>query len=363
MRFIEPASNFYARFERPISSIFLILGFIFDILTLKRVDTLFENLLIILYLIIIGVFIILIHRVENKVESVGNLSQVHFWYLNILQFCFGGVFSAYLVLYFRSADIWVAWPFIAILAITFVGNEFLKHHYVRLSFQISLLFLSIYSFMIFFVPVVLNKLGTWIFLFSGFLSLIAISIFIAILFYFTKDKFKESRKTVVSLILCIFLMVNFLYFTNLIPPLPLSLKDSGVYHFVSKTPEGNYDVLYEETSWRDYFKLYTDFNRTPGSPVYVYSAIFSPNNLNITILHEWQHYDEEKDKWITETEIRLPVIGGRGGGFRTYSKRSNLTSGKWKINVKTELGQTIGHVRFNIVETETIPDLIEKLKD
>lgn len=363
MSFILPIHNFYSKFEHSISSLFLILGFILDTLTLKRADRIWENAWILGYLIIIGIFITLIHAKENKkAESEKNPSQTHFWYVNILQFAFGGVFSAYLVLYFRSADIMVAWPFVALLAIIFIANEFLKKHYVRLSFQISLFFLAIYSFMIFLVPVVLHKIGTWVFLTSGLISLILIALFIKILFFFIKDKFAKSKRLIILLISSIFILINFLYFTNLIPPIPLSLKDAGMYHSIQKNGEGNYVVAYEDYGWKGYFKLYPDFREMTGAPVYAFSAIFSPKDLNITILHEWQHYNKIQNEWTTERVIELSVVGGRDSGFRTYSTRSNLASGKWRVNVKTEQGQIIGRLRFNILQVDLDPVLTTGVK-
>jgi hypothetical protein len=349
MRFIEPIRNFYGRFERPISSFSLVFGFVFDALTLKRVDTLWENFWILGHLVIIGIFITLIHLQKNEKDGEKNPKKAHFWYINILQFFFGGILSTYLVFYFRSADIFVTWPFIFLLVIAFIANESLKRHYIRLSFQISLFFLSIYSFAIFLVPVVLHKIGAWIFLLSGLISLVFITLFLKILFHFIKDKFTESKKLIILLISGIFILVNFLYFTNLIPPIPLSLKDAGMYHSIQKNKEGNYVVTYEDYGWKGYFKLYPDLRETTGSPVYAFSAIFSPKNLNLVILHEWQHYDEIKNKWTTERVISLPVIGGRDGGFRTYSARTNLAPGKWRVNIKTEQNQTIGRLRFNIL--------------
>lgn len=361
MLLIEPIRNFYGRFERPISSLSLIAGFIFDIVTLKRVDTLWENLWILGHLLIVGIFIILIHAKESESGDEANPGKAHFWYVNILQFFFGGILSTYLVFYFRSADIWVTWPFIAILTLAFIANESLKRNYTRFSFQISLFFLSIFSFAIFLVPVVLHKISPWTFFLSGLLSLAIISLFIIILFYFVKEKFVKSGKLILFLVIGIFTVINFLYFTNLIPPIPLSLKDAGVYHSVQKNAGGNYNVAYEDYGWKEYFKLYKDFNQVPGSPVYAFSAIFSPKGLNITILHEWQHYNEIGNKWVTERVISLPVIGGRDGGFRTYSMRSNLTEGKWRVNIKTEQGQTIGHLRFNVLLVGTEPIL--KIKE
>ncbi len=284
-----------------------------------------------------------------------------------MQFFFGGILSTYLVFYFRSADIFSTWPFILLLVLAFWANESLKRHYVRFSFQISLFFLSIYSFAIFLVPVVLHQINAKVFLLSGILSLIFITLFVVILLFFIKDKFNkdenESKKLVAFLIIGIFALVNFLYFTNLIPPIPLSLKDAGMYHSIEKNADGNYDVTYEDYGWKGYFNLYKNFNEVVGSPIYAYSAIFSPKELNLTIVHEWQYYDAKQNKWITSSIINLPLVGGRDGGFRTYSVRYNLPAGKWRVLVKTQGGLTIGSIRFNIVPSNTEPALKTETKN
>ncbi len=379
MRFVEnpmqTMRKWYAQFERPISSLSLILGFLFDIVTLKRLDTLWENSWILGHLLIVGIFIILIHLKEAEEGDEADSSKAHFWYVNILQFFFGGLLSTYLVFYFRSADIFVSWPFIAILGLAFLANESLKRHYIRLSFQISLFFLSIYSFAIFLLPILLHKISVWIFLLSGLVSLVLIFLFILILFYFKnysgrssrvgnlwkRSTAKENRRTInysALSILGIIFVVNFLYFTNLIPPIPLSLKDAEVYHSISKDAGGNYQVTYEDAGWRGYLQLFPDFHKKIDDPVYAYSAVFSPKGLNITIVHEWQYFDEERRDWNTESEVKLPVLGGRDGGFRTFSTRTDLRPGKWRVNIKTERGQTIGHLRFNIVLSDE-PPLLE----
>ncbi len=366
MMFVDPIRNFYGRFERPISSMSLVGGFLFDALTLKRLDTLWENIWILAHLLLVAIFIVLIHVQESTEGDETNPSKKHFWYVNLLQFFFGGILSTYLVFYFRSTDILTTWPFILLLVVAFWANESLKRHYVRFSFQISLFFLSIYSFAIFLVPIILHKMGVGIFLLSGILSLVFIFCFIATLFYFIKERSVrdryESKRMILALISGIYILVNILYFTNLIPPIPLSLKDAGAYHQIEKTPDGNYSVQYEDHGWKTYFDLYPDFNQIPGSPVYVYSAIFSPSNLNLTIHHEWQYYDEITKKWRTESVINLPVIGGRDGGFRTYSMRTNLKAGKWRVNIENASGQVIGHERFRIVKSETTPPLSTETK-
>jgi hypothetical protein len=340
----------------------LIAGFVFDALTLKRVDTLWENCWILGHLLIVAVFIALIHLKSSEVGDEKNPNKAHFWFVNILQFFFGGLLSTFLVFYFRSTDIFITWPFILLLALAFIANESLKRHYLRFSFQISLFFLSVYSFAIFLVPVLMHQIGPKIFLLSGILSLIFIALFIFVLFIFIKDKFAESKKIILFSILSIFVLFNLLYFTNLIPPIPLSLKDAGVYHSIQKNADGNYLITFENYGWKGYFNLYPNFSEVVGDPVYVYSAIFSPKDLNIIVVHQWQHYDEMQKKWINTFTINLPVIGGRDGGFRTYSESSNLASGKWRVNIKTQLGQTIGTVHFNILPVATEPTLAIDVK-
>ncbi|PIR68690.1 hypothetical protein COU48_02765, partial [Candidatus Nomurabacteria bacterium CG10_big_fil_rev_8_21_14_0_10_03_31_7] len=191
---IEKTRDWYGRFERPISSLSLISGFVFDALTLKRLDTLWENIWILGHIIIVALFMALIHMEEREIGDEGNPQKKHFWYVNIIQFFFGGLLSAYIVFYFRSTDIFATWPFILILSLAFIANESLKRHYIRFSFQISLLFLSIYSFTIYLIPVILHKIGPWIFLLSGLLSIIFITFFILIIYYFKKSELNESKK-------------------------------------------------------------------------------------------------------------------------------------------------------------------------
>lgn len=340
--------NWYGRYERPISSLSLIGGFVFDALALQRVDMFWENFWVVVHLLIVGTCIVLINRNDLGVGDEKNPSKVHFWLVNILQFFFGGLLSTYLVFYFRSSDIFVEWPFILILALAFWANESLKRSYVRLSFQIILFYLSLFAFAIFLVPVLVHDIGPGVFLLSGIFSLIAMAGFLWILAHFSREKVNKNKKAVIAWVALVFILVNILYFNNLIPPIPFSLKDSGVYHSIIRDENGDYVVTSEQTNWWNFFTLYKDFHANQNDNAYVYSAVFSPPSFNTTIVHDWQYYDPVKKAWVDEEKIALGVIGGRDGGFRTWSVRNGLYPGHWRVNVETENGQTIGTVRFNI---------------
>lgn len=358
---ITRVRNWYGKYERPVSSISLVGGFVFDALTLKRVDLFWENVWVIGHLVIVGTCIVLINGIDRQEGDEANPSKLHFWLTNLQQFFYGGIWSTYLVFYFRSGDIATAWPFLLILALSFWANEALKRHFVRLVFQVTLFYLSLFSFAIFLVPVLMHKISTGTFLLSGAVSLVAIALFLALIRSVNKEEFKKSKKILFASITGIFLLVNILYFTNLIPPTPLSLKEAGVYYSVQKNQSGNYISIGEVKTFADYFKLYPDFKLLSGMPVFAYSAVFSPPGFSNKLIHEWQHYDTIKKTWVTVSRVNLAVVGGRESGFRTYSlKTTNLSLGHWRVNVLTESGQVIGRIKFNLVDTIAMPKLIEK---
>ncbi len=355
--------TWYGKYERPVSSLFLLGGFVVDILTIQAVSLYWQNVWIIANLVIVGTCIILVHWLEKNEGDEANPSKAHFWLVNILQFFFGGMLSTFLVSYFRSADISVSWPFLLILALAFWANESFKRHYVRLVFQISLYFLSIFTFAIFFVPILSHKIGAWMFIVSGLVSLLVIALFIFLLKSAAKEEFFRSRNILILSILCIFAVMNVLYFTNLIPPFPLSLKDAGVYHSLRRNTQGNYEVGAEPKGRLSFLSLYPDIHKQKGQPLYVYSAIFSPQAFKMQIFHEWQKKDDKTGEWVTQNKTSLSVVGGRKGGFRTYSIKSNPEPGRWKVNVLTDRGQHIGSIRFDVILVDSKPNIVNEVKD
>lgn len=358
----EKTKSFYKRYENHLSASSLLAGFLFDIFVLTRIDMPEENIWIISHLVVAVIGILVINFYENKDVKRGEVGSTHYWLTVTVQFAFGGLLSTFLVFYFRSAAVSASWPFLLFLALSFASNELLKEHYSRLTFQISYFFLCIFLFAIYYVPILFGRFGAETFIFSGLVSLGATMILIFLLFHLTMEKFKKSARAIFYSVGVLYVVFNLLYFFNIIPPIPLSLKDAGVFHAVSRNTDGNYEVKYEEKYLRDYFKTYEFFNYTPGEPIYVYSAIFSPTNLNTEVVHEWQYYDESSKEWKTSTSISLPLVGGREGGFRTYSLTYNIFPGYWRVSVETLTGQVIGRIRFKAQEVFSSPFLYSGIK-
>lgn len=356
--------SWYQRFERPISSLSLIGGFVFDALTLTRVDLFWENFWVCAHLIIVAVSIVLINATEGGEVEVADPGKLHFWLVNVMQFFFGGLLSTYLVFYFRSGTIGVSWPFFAILAIAFIANERLKHHYARLAFQISILYLSVYLFCIYIVPVLVHAIGPRVFLVSGAVSLVVIGLFLLVLHAVAKEKFASAGgRRVFFWIGGIFALMNIFYFLNVLPPIPLSVKDAGLYEVFTVEAPGSYTAQYEDQGPFGFLEPSETIRLTPGAPLYAYSAVFSPASFALTIVHEWQYYDASSGRWVTRGKIPLTVTGGADGGYRTFSEETGLTPGAWRINIETAQGQVIGRVDFTVITVTSTPPLMTRQID
>jgi hypothetical protein len=350
-------------YERYISPIALIAGFLLDhLILLRRIDVLQTYFIFFFYLIVAGLGIVLLNMVET-----GKIKRE--WFLRItplipvaVQFAFGGLFSGFLSLYSKSATFATSWIFVIVVAALLLGNERFTRLYVRFTFQISIYFAVLFSFFIFFLPVVFRQIGPWMFLLSGVVSILCISLFFWVLWRVAPERVKQNWTWAVRSIAAMTIAFNVLYFTNAIPPLPLSLKDAGVYHSITRTVDG-YVLTYEPLPWyASYFRYNTVFHRTPGEPVYVWSAIFAPTNLSTTIFHQWQKYDDVRGEWVITNSFSYPIVGGRDGGYRGYSVKDDATPGAWRVRVLTRYGQVIGQVSFTIIGVPSAPELSTKVQ-
>ena len=362
VRMLRHVRDWYGRFERPISSASLIGGFLFDALTLHRVDTFWENFWVVVHLLVVAACIVLISRQENKNATGPDSSKLRFWLITAMQFFFGGLLSTLLVFYFRSGSLSASWPFFLILAVAFAANESFKKYYARLGFQISLFYLSLICCAIFIVPVIIHAMGPLIFILSGLVSLALMRLFVFLLKVVAKENLERGKKELTVAIGSIFLAINLLYFLNVIPPIPLSLMDASVGHSITREANGAYVLQSEERGWFGFFRLTEIVHVPPGAPLYAYSAVFSPTRLNTRIVHEWQRYEGNRG-WVTADRIELSLLGGRGGGYRTYSMKGQVPPGAWRVNVETPSGAVLGRLRFNVVPATIPAAFMTEVKD
>jgi MFS family permease len=342
--------HFFFKYERYVSPVTLVTGFIFDTIMLRRIDVLFSNALLISYLVISALSIILLNiRETRRTRAETEHSEtMHVILIFMMQFCLGGLFSAAFLFYSKSGSLIASWPFLLMIFAYVIGNELLRKNYVRLGFQIAVFFTALFSYLIFFLPVILHKMGDAIFLLSGLASLIITGLFIYMLSWFAPERTRKSAPIVILSLAGLFAIINLLYFTNLIPPIPLAMKDAGIYRSISLLQDGTYFVVGEQHNWFGLLKREQVVHLVPGEPLYALSSVFAPTALATEIVHVWKYYDPDEQEWVVATAITLPIVGGREGGYRTFSEKDNLFPGKWRVDVVTPRGQLIGRLAFDI---------------
>ncbi len=337
------AERLFRKYEKYSGMAIFSLGFIWDSLTLTRVDSIMDNLVLLLYLIIIAIMIILTLRHQGGrilPQWIQKLQPRFSW---VMQWCFGGLFSSYVIFYFKSASWTRTQFFFLILVFLWIGNEFLEHRLQNPKLLSVLYCFCLFSFLAFFLPVVFAKVNTRIFVLSGFASF-TLSLIVFASGLPAENAWKRKMAPIAAGIAVTFLTVNLLYFANLIPPVPLALKSARIYHQVKRTSDG-YIVKYVSPPLLRFWRKWDNpFYLSPGESAYCYTAVFAPANVHVPVHHVWSL--RTAGGWAQTDRIKFEIAGGREGGYRGYTKKSGIVPGKWRVEVKTEEGRILGRIDF-----------------
>lgn len=354
--------------------IFFFAGVTYDGLTLTRIDRLRDNLVLLLYLTLLGVLIVLATRTDlgRSGQGAGDpasdavagweglsrlLGRAQPYYPEAIQFLLGGLFSAYTVFYSRSASLTTTGIFFLILVAFLVANEFLKDRLSNLRLLASLYALVSFCFFTFFLPVLTGFMNTLVFLIGAVLSAL-LALRVVELVY--RGGPPRSRKEVLMTgflpVTVVAVLVGF-YFLNWIPPVPLSMKFGGAYHAIARTGD-RYQLSFEAGAWYQVWKRSDDPFRGEG-PAYCFTAVFAPVDLKTTIYHRWQYRPAATNgparSFSTTDRIPITISGGREGGYRGYTAKQRVLPGDWRVDVETEEGRIVGRVSFRVEEPSGAP--------
>ena len=346
-------SGFYKRYEKYADIAIFAVGFLWDSLTMTRVDNMLDNVILLFYFVIIATMIIFTLRRQCGMIPPKWIQRYERHFLYAMQFCFGGLFSSYVIFYFKSASWTRTQFFFLILVFLWIANEFLHRRLKNAELLAILYSFCLMSFLAFFLPVILSTVNERIFLLAGFLSLIiSLAVFAAALLV-PREGWKQRIKPIAISIGSTILVVNILYFANLIPPVPLALKDAAIYHSVVKTSQG-YEVKYVPPSiWRFWRKSDSPFYWSPGDRVFCFTAVFAPSKVHIPVRHIW--YRKTPDGWVKTDELGFGITGGSEGGYHGFTAKRKITPGEWRVKVETMQGQPLGHVTFDVVKNSGPP--------
>lgn len=338
---------------RHASTIIFVVGFFMDGFLLPSVDEPITKYLGLSYLVVLALILPLREWVVSR-NTASEMEQKLFSLLTFGTAFFSGAALSFVFVYaMRSAAFAVSWPLFVILLLCMFANEFISTHNYRLTLDIAVYFISLVFYAIFNVPIIFGRVTDFVFMVA-----IVISIAIGVLFMNILRKTSETAAFEsprgFALALGIPMFVGMLYVLNVIPAVPLSLKDDGIYHNVIRADSGEY--LGEKETDNRFFANYrrpTYHITGNDTGIYFFSSVSAPADVSAPLTHVWEYYDEVNKKWVTSTTVNFDMTGGRGEGFRAYSKKENVFPGTWRVTVKVDANRIVGRKRFYIVQGGT----------
>jgi drug/metabolite transporter (DMT)-like permease len=112
---IKSLFSFVARHERSLSAVSMVGGFAFDNYAFRRIDLPNTQVVFIAYLSVAAVSMLIMHVLAERVANGKEWPRWRAILPFATQFALGGLWSAFLVFYSRTAVLTASWPFIMVL--------------------------------------------------------------------------------------------------------------------------------------------------------------------------------------------------------------------------------------------------------
>jgi len=329
------------------NAVMFVAGFLFDVLTIQRIDSLMDLAVQLLYIVVLAILLILQHR-----EAIGAWAPPPrlrgWWHHNVeaLHFFYGGLLSAYVILYFRSSTGARPLIFFLLLVALFFLNEVPRVRKAGHRLRLGLYAFCLLSFLNYFVPIMLGRMGGVVFVISLSITLALVWGLADVLARRTRDR-RGERERLFTPAAAVCAAIAILYVLKLIPPVPLSVTFQGIYHDVQRH-DGRYTLTYERPAvWTPWRHDSRPFHARSGDRIFYFMRVFAPARFTHTIFTRWE-YQQANGVWLTTNRIELPVRGGRDEGFRTFAYKGTYQPGSWRVTAETDDGRALATLSFQV---------------
>jgi len=347
--------------SRHLNAILFVSGFLFDLVILPDAGHVATIWIGLFYLGVVGTLIGIREWVISRNTATLREQKIFSLLTFAIVYFSGSALSFVCVYAIRSAILSVSWPLLVVLLLCVLANELVSSHSFRFTLDVGVFLIALFFFIVFNMPILLNVQNDLTFLISSGV-VIALSLVYVSLISRTSESAEEETPKLYALAVGIPMFIGMLYFLNVIPAVPLSLAEGGVYHSVVRNAQGEYTGV-KEVDTRFFSSLYLPvYNITnTDTGVYFFSSVSAPADLTAPLSHVWEFYNPTIKRWEEKTVISFELAGGREKGYRAYSKKENVVDGLWRVTVKVDAKRIIGRVKFYIVKVNGVePTLVEE---
>jgi Protein of unknown function (DUF2914) len=351
---------FHKKYARFIPAAFFAAGFIFDIITLSRIDDWLSLVQQAVYLfIILQILKYQTYELAGLWQPKPKFAKIWSFNTDALHFMLGSLLSVYTLFYFVSSSLATSFTFMFIVLALLVANELPRVQKSGLMLKYALLSICVFSFLFVIVPVAL-----------GFIGLIPFVISLGIGVAFSVVQFKAFEKKNITSInlkknvlmppLITAGVLLSLYLLKLLPPIPLSIQYIGIYHQIEKVRpldssgapgETKFNLKFERPFYKFWQNGAQDFVAEPGDKIHCFARIFAPRNFKDKIVFHW--LVKYPSGWQSTDKVISEISGGRDEGFRSFVAKSNYEPGDWRVQIETTDGREIGRIYFSV---ESVPE-------
>ncbi len=351
---LQRLKKFYEEHEPACTVGLFAAGFLFDILAVGRIDRLHNIIHQAFYLSLCALFTGLeLSQAHGRFVPPPRLNTAWRYHMGATHFMLGTLLNIYTLFYFKSASLGTSLLFLLALLGLLAVNELKPFKDSGPLLRMTLFSLCLLSYFTYLVPMLMGRIGALPFL--G--SIAGASVCVAGLTYWLYRRLPDNRSSVrvhtvypFAAVAALFIV---LYFAKVIPPVPLSLSEIGVYHKVTRRGD-SFELQSARPRWKFWQRGDQVFLARPGDVVFCWVVVFSPTSFSERLAVRWRQRTPEG--WGEAEAIPLDIAGGRDGGWRAFTYKKNYTPGRWRVEIVTSDGRELGRIPLTIApDASTAP--------
>ena len=342
---------FIHRNEKKLDLAFFVGGFIFDVAMIEAPDALSSILQQVFYLVVIAALIHfeMLFRM-HKWRPGKWIRKVWTWRTLLLHFSLGNLLNLYSLYYIKSASFFSSLIFLFLMIGFILANELPMVKGAKVSAKVALYAICLFSFFSTIFPIIFGFVSWLPFTFAVVATVLVFALQTKLMLRTVTDRALLNKAMLAPGIAVMGVFVLF-YTLGWIPPVPLSVREQGIYHQIEKR-DGKFLLSFEKSWWKPWQTSDVDFKAEVGDKIYFYAQIYSPTRISDQVVIRWLQKNAKGD-WVSSDAIPLNIHGGRTEGFRGFAFKGNYTPGEWQVRVETSSGIEISRHYFDVTAQAT----------